>query len=143
MEFTKYKKYKFPESEYHKEDIIGNNQKGILVLSPENKLSNSNYILLQKILGAKNVDLDEDTLILRLPENPDINISRIIRDHNIKHLIIFGIQPKQVGINIQWKLYQKTKLGQLCILVSHNLEDLSNNQSLKRSLWQQLKNWDL
>ena len=142
MQITGIKKYNFPENSYDEEDLSGNNQKRILVVSTENKLNNIHLALLEKILSAKNINLKEDIILLNLPDEAKVNISRLIREKHIKHLIIFGVQPKHLGINVQWKLYQSIKLGNLNMLVSHNLDDLANNQELKRSLWLQLKNME-
>ena len=140
--FDDFDKYVFPEAVDHRGHLIGNNQKSILVLCLENKLGETNLDLLKKILKAKNIDLNDDALLLTIEEDAEINISRLIREEKIKHLFVFGIHAKQIGINVQWKLYQKFTLSGVQILISHNLEDLSSNQAFKKNLWNQLKTWE-
>jgi hypothetical protein len=140
-DFQDFEKYAFPDGINPKDSYSGNNHKSILVLCHKHNLSTSNVDFLKKILSAKNIDLNEDTLLLKLDE-AEVNISRLIREKRIKHILYFGIQPKQTGINVQWKLYQKFYLGEFQALVSHNLDDLIQNQQFKKNLWGQLKSWE-
>lgn len=58
---------------------------------------------------------------------------------NTKYFILFGIEPKDIRLNINLRPYQIVKVGETQMIFSHPLADLNANQTYKKYLWNALK----
>jgi len=94
--------YQFPENEDIKKYIKGLNRKQILIIFNSSSKEEEELILyLQKILAAISIQLDEDTLYMNLPKEMKISISHLINSNGITKILLFGISPELLSLNIQ------------------------------------------
>ena len=56
---------------------------------------------LQKILTALGVEMDNDTHYLNLPPGTEINLSHFLLHTATRKILLFGIQPHLLSLNIQ------------------------------------------
>jgi len=95
--------------------------------------------LLRKILTSINYDFESNAASLILAAEEEINIAKLTREH-LSHVLVFGVDPKKLGMNIQVGGYQFYKSETFSILVAHKLTKLQKEKMLKKRLWDALQN---
>ncbi len=116
----------------------GNNRKGLFVCCKGTPQPQS-LELLGKMLQAAKFDMTEDTLICWLPSNESFNLSSLRNEAGFSNALLFGITPKQAGININAQPYQPVSIGGVSYLFSASLDEINANPTLKRPLWEGMK----
>ena len=127
--------YALPEEVVQAERLLGNNARKMLVLAEAEDFKNHRD-LLEKILGAVEYDLQADTAVLTLSPQERINLSSEIEQ--CEHLLLFGISPTQIGLNVNLKK-RLIQLERLTIVRSGPLGKVASDTNEKRALWQVLK----
>lgn len=98
--------YQIPENEFIIDYIKGLNKKQYLIIFNCSSEEEKDLIpYLQKILSAISVQLEEDTLYLNLPDEKKISISHLIKINPVNKILIFGIKPEVLSLNIQVPTY--------------------------------------
>ena len=144
MQFIDYKVYNIEknDNEILKKNAFGRNQKGIIIVysnnvkefSPENAKD-----FLEKIIKAIGLNLEEDTLCIPLTQDTPCSF-RSLTEFNVKHLFVFGLTPREMGIQAKVANYEPVRLNNCNFFFADNLYELSTNQNKKRALWNYLKN---
>ena len=94
--------YQFPDNELVDKIVRGLNKKQFLIIfSCPEKEETELTPYLQKILTALSVQMDEDTHYLNLPAGTEINLSHFLQHSATKKILLFGIQPHLLSLNIQ------------------------------------------
>jgi len=136
----KFLKYDIPEA-LESSRLKGNNKKNILVVISSNsdEISTNKDHLLNKIMSAVSINLEEDTHLIGLQQMEEIQIHSFLNSEQYQKLLLFGIKPAQVSIHAQIPKYQIQKIKEFQILLSDSIDELSTNQTLKKSLWTALQ----
>lgn len=143
MQFIDYKVYNIEENdnEILKKNIFGRNQKGIIIVysvDVEKFNSENAKDFLEKIVKAIGLNLEQDTLCVPLTQDMPCSF-RSLNEFNVKHLFVFGLTPRQMGIQAQISNYESVQLNNCDLFFADNLYELSTNQNKKRALWNHLK----
>jgi len=116
---------------------LGNNQKKVLILVeseetlylPDNQL---NFLL--GILAACNLTM-EDVAILNIKKNPSINYQRITDELKSEKVFLFGLQPDQIELPVNFPTYQIQKFNNQVYLAAPALSNFHDNKAEKTRLW--------
>lgn len=115
----------------------GNTQKGIFISYSTSDETMVDF--LAKILSAVELDLQSDVLILRKTPNNDFSFSSFSQEINIQKVVLFGIPPQSIGLQINYQKYQPINRNNCLFLFADELATISANQQLKKLLWNALK----
>ena len=126
----------------NKADIIaqfnGKEDASLLVILP----SPCNHLeLVQKILGAINIQDLNEVKQLYLKPSDGISLYGLLKESNIKQIISFGFPVTQLGMHIDHRPYQIVEYKDLQMIISADLDTVSNNSDHKKALWGALKKW--
>jgi len=117
----------------------GENKKGLVIVYLAEDEESEHLTLLRNILNAIKYDLDQDALLLSLTAKSRLRFIDMLKEVTAKEVIVFGIQPKQLGLNWQCKAYEFLKHDTQHYLFSHPLSEIQNDKQKKGALWQALK----
>jgi hypothetical protein len=94
--------YQFPDNELVDKLVRGSNKEQFLIIfsCPEEDEKELNPYL-QKILLAMGTQMEADTHYLNLPLGTELNLSYFLEHTLTKKILIFGIQPHHLSLNIQ------------------------------------------
>ena len=119
-------------------EVTDNQRVVILFDQAEKELSVTNHDFLAKILKAVGLSI-EKTVLLNLQHDPlQFNFIQQLLDPT--HLICFGINQRQLGLNFILKGYQVIHFLNCYLLLSHDLDAVEEDTRMKRALWNCLKN---
>ena len=115
-----------------------NNEGEILILVTDEYEREELKSLLHKILAAIQSN-ESNTSIIQIPKNERIKVIDLSSYENCHTVIIMGIRPLEIGLNLQHKLFELNRLNGRNILFSPGLDDLNDNMEFKKHLWAALK----
>lgn len=117
---------------------IGNNNKGILIIydnASSDTLDNNSTQVLNKIFGALNLDLQNDTLLVNKAKNNGFKREQI-EALDAKLLITFGINLFQVGYTeVELLNYEMKTVGNLLVLPSEEIHKMTTKVEAKKAFW--------
>ena len=101
-DFFDFDMYQIPDNELVEKMVRGLNKEQFLIIfsCPEEDEKELNPYL-QKILIALGVQMDNDTHYLNLPPGTEINLSHFLLHTATRNILLFGIQPHLLSLNIQ------------------------------------------
>jgi hypothetical protein len=135
--YLDYKIFVTPEKNKISAHISGENLKHVLV--GFNDTENPDLrAFLEKIMSAAKLNLQTDCLILRGLDNLP-SLLNIASEYTIEHVIMFGIKPKQLGLNIDVTPYTVTHFQAKTLLFVDNMATIEQNTALKKALWECLQ----
>ena len=114
---------------------IKSEQKQILVLYQDDKDQQELLDLLKKILIAIQLDIDKDIILVRSKKEDLYSFIRMRTKIEIKQILVFGLNAKQLGLNIQAELYQILSFEACQFLFVDALSKIATDQKLKGALW--------
>lgn len=117
---------------------LGNNQKGLFVAIAGEETPNDKE-LLTKMLQAAGFDMAEDTKVFWITTHQPFSFSSLRNGFGFSNALFFGIPPKQAGLKLDAKPYQPLTLNGVSYLFSASLTDILANPTLKRPLWEGMK----
>lgn len=130
--------YKSPEIKIPEHFLSGDHAQKLLVIIKAEDQKEANMQLLRKILQAVNKDLSHDALFLQLPPDQMLGINTLL-NNGIHRIIMFGINPKALGLSFETILYKDFKIQDKRFLMGHSLSQINENQEFKKALWNALK----
>ncbi|MEY3242792.1 MAG: hypothetical protein RIR11_4231 [Bacteroidota bacterium] len=95
----------------------------------------STRLFLEKMLSAAKLNLMQDTLIVQLLGQESVNIMQEIKKRAPEQVLIFGIQPDQLCLHIETKLYQPLFFQNTNFLFADRLTLLESDKNMKTKLW--------
>lgn len=124
------------------EDIFsgckGQNKKGLLIALNETENPELSAFL-EKILKTVGFEMEQDTLRFWLTSPAPFWLKGLDRSHPFTHAILFGVMPRQAGLNLEAVLYKPLTISDKTFLFADNLSKIQNEPALKRPLWEALK----
>lgn len=116
----------------------GKEDASLLVILPD---PCNHFDLVQKILGAINVqDLNHVQQLLLKPSD-SISLYHLIKGKDIQQVISFGFPLAQLGMHIDHRPYQIAEYQGIQMIISADLDIVSTNADHKKALWSALKKW--
>ena len=110
----------------------------VVVCVREGSVETAKLTFLSKILAAAGLKSDQYSLIRTSNSLPmSLGLHGDIED--AKSLLIFGLEPKKLGIQCDLPLYEIIELGKLRILRAPALAELELDQVAKKQLWSAIK----
>ncbi|MCB0644405.1 MAG: hypothetical protein KDC44_22325 [Phaeodactylibacter sp.] len=129
-----------PELKALLEQADGGNEKGVLLLAKTQiETQEQELKLLEKILGAVQLDLKKDTLLLHGTPNNPISFTQVFRNQPIRYAFSFGYSPAELGLHLRVPKYHPLKFREVWLCFSDPLYELIDNKSNKAALWQALQ----
>ncbi len=96
------------------------------------------YELIQKIFAALKFTLLELALV-NTAENSPFTIEQLVASLSPKKLIIFGLEPSQLGIHTRIAIHTPTDWGGIQVLWAAPLASIQSDIPTKREFWEALK----
>lgn len=137
--FEKDRLFRIPTDTKAVTKVKGQGKKGLLVIAYLEDLSEDNQSKLGQILNAIKHDPTTDIKMVGIQDRGVIALSELVRTHDAKAVIVFGLSPIQVSLNIAVKKYEWAHLEGLSVLFSDTIELMKADKDLKNKLWQSLK----
>ena len=94
---------------------------------------------LAKVLAAVNLNLEKDTLFAAIPAPEPVNFSTDLKRKQPEYVIVFGLQPSQLGLTIETPLYRPVAFYGVTWLFADALSELEPDKNRKGQLWLALK----
>lgn len=99
---------------------------------------------LGKILSAVKLNIVEDTLLLKVTRSENISFSDLSRHHTARHILLFGIEPRQLGLHFSLPLNVPMSFGGSAFLYTFPLHSLFEERTADArpkaaTLWKNLK----
>lgn len=118
----------------HSNKVNNLTPKQVLVISSPFGAGSAEQTQLQKILQA--CQLTEDQVaIIQLQESETIAWHELRDIVQPRQVILFGINPAQLGIAIQFMPHQVSRFNDRSWMVTMSLQDLSQQPEIKGHLW--------
>ncbi len=112
----------------------------LLVISlADPQAASNNRFFLTKVLSAAQLNLDQDALFVELPAGQPIGLLMDARQKKPDHILVFGIEASQLGLNMSIQAYQPFDFRQMTFLFADALPVLEQNKEKKGLLWTALK----
>jgi hypothetical protein len=106
IRFLDFDIYQIPENEPISQYLRGSNRKQFLIILHCSEEEEKDLIpYLEKILSTISIQLTEDTHYIILPKLTTIAIHQIIRRYGINKIMVFGIEPGALRLNITFPYY--------------------------------------
>ena len=133
-----------PEAEKQQLTLIGENKKAVLIIIRVEELNPELMVFLGKILEAVRLNIKEDIHILNITNHSSISFPQLYHKHAYQYLLCFGLQPKEMGLNIECQLYRSFTLSEVTMLFANNLQDIFNERQQGKkqmavALWKALQ----
>ena len=100
----------------------------------------ANIALLKKILEAVSIGWDKEVCLLNLTVPKTTGFYQLLPEGSSKTILIFGITPKALGLQIVDQPYKVLKLRTHTYLFSATLSEIAKDQEHKKKLWSSLRN---
>lgn len=111
---------------------------GMIVVLAQSEQNEANLNFLSKIAGSVGFDLSKTVGLLAIPDEMKAfrwNIKKLARIHAIQKILVFGIAPSTLGLNINHLKYRVLIFNTLEVIFSDSLSHLNSNTALKSNLW--------
>ncbi len=136
--------FALPEAEKQQIELLGNNKKAVLIVIRAQEWNQEIQAFLGKILGAVQLNFEEDIHCVNITNHPSISFFQLNQNKAYRHVIAFGLPPKELGLNIESRLYQPTLLSDIQWLFAHNIQDIyeerkQGKKQMAGALWKALK----
>ncbi len=109
--------------------------KSVLVILKKSDNDVINRQLLEKIMAALKFSLVDDCHLYEVEE--DLHLSNVIKGY--QKIIVFGLEPKSIGLNMPYHPYKINQLEDRKLLFSHTLGELKIDDKKKGILWKSLQ----
>jgi hypothetical protein len=111
----------------------------ILTDQPEQQeMKPSESVFLDNILKAVKYSVDQADLV-NISFLPPTDASKVISDRKTDYLIIFGVQPLKLNLDLLLSLYTPKQINNVWCLLADPLVKIEADRDLKRKLWQALQ----
>ena len=119
-------------------DQIDIDQCKTIVVLHESESATTDQELLFKMLKAVKRSVDETQIIVLSDENMG-NVGSLLALDQLEQIIVFGLLPQDVGLNVKAKLYRSFQMQGKQLIFSHGLVTLNQKPEYKKPLWEALQ----
>ncbi len=128
-----------PQPESFLEDAVGNNQKKVLVICQDPKQQTELLDFLKKILGAIDLDIDNDISLLKAKKGSLYSFIGARNKIAFDKMLVFGLPAADLGLNIKAQPYKIINIENCQLLFSDGLAAITSDKKLKGALWSSLQ----
>jgi hypothetical protein len=97
--------------------------------------------MFHKMMAAIKLDINQDIAILKMDNQFNfIETKNWLSKENEQFILVFGINPEQIGLHINHLAYKPIRHYNSTILFCHSLEAIHFDVNMKKRLWNVLKN---
>lgn len=114
------------------EDVNGKD----VIIATASELTSEEKTFLSKILTSIKLDL-KDVVLVNLKNSPPFH--QLKSKFQVKRVVLFGLTPAQLGLNIAHENYQPLHFMNTVILPADSLQTIHDNDSSKTQLWKAMK----
>ena len=136
----------FPLSDWRQfnERLSGNNARHVLIVLEHRESDSELTDFLGKILSAAKINLGQDALLLKVTKGENISFSNLSQSRPVRHVLLFGTEPRQLGLYFNLPLNQPVKVGSAYFLLAPPLGALfeereAESRPAAAALWKNLK----
>jgi hypothetical protein len=133
--FLDYQIFPTPELSKFSAQFEGANTRQVLVgFFDEQSIEREDY--LKKIIGAAKLNLLEDCLILRGSlETQFPSFIQIKNAHPVQKVVLFGIKPSDIGLNLEIPPYQPIVFNNCTFLFVDKISIIEPSKERRAALW--------
>ncbi len=128
---------KIPEIEDRKATVIQGNNAKLLVIIPDISSDEASRATLMSIITAMNLNAKTEVTYLFITESNIISILDLCK--KVSLVILFGIDPEQISLNITPTYYRLFDLTRFKLIICHSIFDMNKDKNLKLKLWNIIK----
>ena len=110
----------------------------VVVIFNDNKASSATDELLSGILSACKLN-ESNSIVIKSSSSKSENLTSIKENYDTKNIILFGINPVEFGLPINFPHFQIQTSDGIKYVSSPGLEEMLEDKSLKVKLWNSLK----
>lgn len=129
--------YLIPEMAMNDITIHGKGQKQLVIITDSESFQSEEQNTLNKMMAAIKYMPDVDLITVSMPKNQSISFSMLQLVY--KDLIIFGLTPAQLGLNIDHKMYEVLHFDKSRVLVCDSIREIIATPQKKQWLWTKLQ----
>lgn len=134
-DFIDFQIFAFPDGKNTSNQSTVMNQGSTLIVMPSTENEESQVNFLSKILSAVKLELSKDVTLIKATPKDRFSFINLKTKSKIDKVILFGIQPKHLGINIDIKAYIPTTFQDCTFLLAHDLGAIEADTNKKKALW--------
>jgi hypothetical protein len=113
-------------------------RKALILVQAEPEFA-GNRDFLTKVLSAVQLDLERDALLATATPGTALRLMPDLRKNQTEYVLVFGIPPAQLGLNIETSLYRTVFFYGIHWLFADKLSALEPDRAKKGLLWTALK----
>jgi hypothetical protein len=126
-----------PEFDSKTCNISGEGGRGLLCITESDTFGDEEEITLKKLISAIKYDFNNDIYFLKINKGHSFSVGTLPISY--KDMIVFGVLPDQLGLNIDYKWYDILIFDQTRILLSDSISDINKIPQKKQQLWVKLQ----
>jgi hypothetical protein len=129
--------FNIPDKDLHLHRIEGQGTKKMAIILSKSDLNDASETLCKNIMSAIKHDYQQD--IYRIIVDPAIPM--IVNDLGLPYqrLVVFGLKPKEIGLNIEYIPHFVLSMDAHSIIFTSGLSSMVSDQKLKTQLWTNLQ----
>lgn len=126
-----------PEFDSKTHNISGEGDRKLLCISDADSFGPDEEITIKRLISAIKYDFDKDIYFLKINKGQSFSVGTLPISY--KDMIVFGVLPDQLGLNIDYKWYEILIFDQTRILLSESISDINKFPQKKQQLWVKLQ----
>jgi hypothetical protein len=126
-----------PELDTKTYNISGEGRRGLLCITDSDSFGPDEEMTLKRLIAAIKFDFQNDIFFLKVNKGQSFSVG--ILPVSYKDMIVFGVLPDQLGLNIDYKWYEILLFDQTRILLSESISDINKFPQKKQQLWVKLQ----
>lgn len=129
--------FKIPDFDINAISIQGKGLKKLLVVCSKEEFSEVEQTTLQKMITAIKYDFENDIFLVVLEKDQRTSLSAL--QLNYIDLLVFGINPENLGFNIEYTLNEILYFDQSRALILDSIKDIKAIPAKSQQLWSLLQ----
>lgn len=145
--FLDFPLYAISENDASSQETRGEGKKGIIILAKADDIENQ-LAFMMAVLSPLSIKL-EDIILINTTAKSGVSFASISRDYDLNALIVLGIPPTEIGLQVQAHIYQAFELSGKKILFTESTQayidekEKGGGRPKAKQLWMSLKGLDL
>jgi len=129
--------YTIPDFDQQALKIEGKGLRSLLVITEADSYDTNEEITLKKLVTAIKFDFDNDIYFIKISKNELFSVSNLPLKYN--EMIVFGLLPEQIGLNIEFRMYEILPFEHSRIMISDSIRQINAIPQNKQQLWVKLQ----
>lgn len=118
-------------------NIMGQGKKKLLILALMENSHESDLATIKKLVAAIKHDFESDLYFTWLQPKDKLSLSGLKLNYN--RLLLFGVKPEDIGLNINYQTNTIIKMEDLSLIATDSIIQLNANPKVKTALWEKLQ----